>query len=97
MAARLWPGADPIGKRIRLARPNMPWLTVVGLVGDVRDFGEWRDTWYVPYAQHAGTFAASTLHLMLRSPLDPDALGRGVRAGDAARSIRRCQSRCRRR
>ena len=49
MAQRLWPGADPIGKRIRFARPNMPWLTVVGLAGDVRDFGEWRDTWYLPY------------------------------------------------
>ena len=79
MAQRLWPGADPIGKRIRFARPNMPWLVVVGVVGDVRDFGEWRDTWYLPYAQNAGTFAAATLHVMLRSSLDPESLGQGVR------------------
>ena len=79
MAQRLWPGADPIGRRIRFARPNMPWLTVVGLTGDVRDFGEWRDTWYLPYAQNANSFAATTLHLMLRSPLDPETLGHGVR------------------
>jgi predicted permease len=80
MADRLWPDADPIGKRIRTARPNMPWLTVVGVASDVRDFGEWRDTWYLPYAQHAGTFAAGTIHVMLRSSLPPDALGRGLRA-----------------
>ena len=79
MAARLWPGADPLEKRIRFARPNMPWLTVVGVVDDVRDFGEWRDTWYVPYPQHAGTFAAATLHVMIRSPLPPDALAESIR------------------
>ena len=80
MAERLWPGQDPINKRIRQARPNAPWLSVVGVVADVRDFGDWRETWYLPYAQHASTFAAGTLHLMLRSPLPPDTLGAGLRA-----------------
>jgi hypothetical protein len=79
MAARLWPGEDPLGKRIRMARLNMPWLTVVGVAGDVRDYGEWRDTWYLPYAQHSGTFAAGTVHLMVRSTLDGDALAQGLR------------------
>ena len=78
MADRFWPGGGAVGKRVRLARPGMPWLTVVGVVGDVRDFGDWRDTWYLPYAQHASTLAASNLHLMLRSPLPPDVLGRAV-------------------
>jgi putative ABC transport system permease protein len=78
MADRFWPGGDAVGKRVRLARPGMPWLTVVGIVGDVRDFGDWRETWYLPYAQHASTLAASNLHLMLRSPLPPDVLGRAV-------------------
>ena len=84
-AARLWPGADPINKRIRLARPNSPWLTVVGVVGDVRDFGDWRETWYLPFAQHANTFGASTLHLMARSSLPPDVLGNAIR--EALRKI----------
>lgn len=79
MAARLWPGQNAVNKRIRQARPDAPWLTVVGVVGDVRDFGEWRETWYLPYAQHASTFAAGTLHLMLKSPLPPDTLGAGMR------------------
>ena len=79
MADRLWPGVDPINKRIRSTRPNAPWMNVVGVVSDVRDFGDWRETWYLPYAQHAAAFGASTLHLMLRSPLPPDVLSRGVR------------------
>jgi putative ABC transport system permease protein len=80
MANRLWPGADPINKRIRSTRPNAPWMSVVGVVGDVRDFGDWRETWYLPYSQQAATFGANNLHLMVRSPLQPDALGSAVRA-----------------
>jgi putative ABC transport system permease protein len=80
MADRLWPGDDPLNKRIRSTRPNAQWLTVVGVVNDVRDFGDWRETWYLPYAQNAGQFGANTVHLMLRSPLPADALGVGVRA-----------------
>ncbi len=36
-AERLWRGADPIGRRLKLAAPgsDAPWLTVVGVVGDV--------------------------------------------------------------
>jgi predicted permease len=80
MASRLWPGVDPIGKRIRLTRPGSPWMTVVGIVDDVRDFGEWRETWYLPYWQHAQTFGTNTVHLMLRSPLALDAIAGSLRA-----------------
>jgi hypothetical protein len=73
MANRIWPGGDPIGKRIRQPRPDAPWITVIGMVGDVRDTGEWQDTWYVPYEQHAGTFAGATVHVMVRSRVEPAA------------------------
>jgi predicted lysophospholipase L1 biosynthesis ABC-type transport system permease subunit len=33
-AALLWPGANPLGKRLRIDDAG-PWLTVVGVVGDV--------------------------------------------------------------
>jgi predicted permease len=35
LAQQLWPGADPLGARVR-PQPAMPWLTVVGIAGDVR-------------------------------------------------------------
>ena len=78
MARRLWPGINPIDQRIRLARPGSAWMTVVGVADDVRDYGEWGETWYLPYAQHAATLAAGTIHLMLRSSLPPDVLGRAA-------------------
>lgn len=73
MATRLWPSGDALGKRLRQTRPDAPWITVVGVVADVRDSGEWKETWYVPYEQHAGTLAGGTVHLMLRSRIDPSA------------------------
>ena len=39
LAEHYWPGADPIGKRIRLGTSEMqtPWLTIVGEVADVKE------------------------------------------------------------
>ena len=40
MAQTYWPNEDPIGKRIKEGRADgaMPWLTVVGVVGNFRHF-----------------------------------------------------------
>jgi predicted permease len=82
MAKRFWPGQDPMGKRLRIARPDTPWLTVVGIVGnvsDARDPGDPPETWYLPYAQQASAAAAQTVHLMIRTGADPLAVVAGVR------------------
>jgi putative ABC transport system permease protein len=59
MAAKYWPGADPIGRRLRIrygplrARTG-PWLTVVGVSGDIiQDWFNRRNvpTMYRPIAQ----------------------------------------------
>jgi putative ABC transport system permease protein len=42
MAKRFWPGADPIGKRLKTGgpeRPKNPWMEIVGVVGDVKYAG----------------------------------------------------------
>jgi predicted permease len=38
MARAYWPGEDPIGKRFRF-RESTPWITVVGVTGDMRRQG----------------------------------------------------------
>jgi predicted permease len=41
MERALWPGQSAIGKRIKLGPDpaRLPWVTVIGIVGDVRHFG----------------------------------------------------------
>jgi predicted permease len=56
MQRRLWPGESAVGRRIKLG-PNpaqLPWVAVIGVVGDVRHYAldaEAPATVYVPYAQ----------------------------------------------
>jgi predicted permease len=55
-ARRFWPIQDPLGRRFKLDSTELktPWLTVIGIVGDVRYFflnSEVRPTIYVPYMQ----------------------------------------------
>lgn len=42
MADQLWPGQDPVGKRIRTGgfdvRPDTPWMTVIGVTGRVKQY-----------------------------------------------------------
>jgi putative ABC transport system permease protein len=56
VANRFWPGEDAIGKRIRWGTANAtaPWMTVVGIAGDVVDGPLGRDPAlhaYVPYTE----------------------------------------------
>jgi len=60
MAEKFWPGESPIGKLVRarsMEGTNSPWLTVIGVVGDVRGYGlesEVVPEMYVFYRQAAG-------------------------------------------
>ena len=80
---RHWDGADPIGSRIRpiFGGPNPPqdWYTVIGIVGDVRQFGLARDMvaqLYLPLRQSLGGFAGQVL---VRTAGDPASFGNLVR------------------
>jgi len=73
LARHFWPGEDPLGRRIRIARAGTPWLTVVGVAGDVSDShdpGVPLETWYLPYDQNAATAAAAHIYVMARAPGD---------------------------
>lgn len=55
-AKKFWPGEDAIGKRIALSgTPEKPnWITIVGVVGDMRHFGldiDPKPEMYTPFAQ----------------------------------------------
>jgi putative ABC transport system permease protein len=57
-ARRWFPGTDPVGRRIKLGRfeSSGPWITIIGVAGDVRHHGlaQPADAYlYAPYAQAA--------------------------------------------
>jgi predicted permease len=71
VAARLWPGADPIGRRLKIggAESDQPWRTIVGIVRPTR-YRELRDAWatlYLPAEQFL--VAAQTIALRTELPL----------------------------
>ena len=72
LAARFWPGEDPIGKRIKwgLAASTAPWNTVVGVAGDVVDGVLGREPTlhaYVPYSEVPDGALGGPLAGLLRS------------------------------
>src|SRR5262245_46768139 len=79
MAKQLWPGVDPVGRTLKMFNPSSPWVTIVGLVGDVRARGFQGDvppTAYFPYSQ-SGTSAYSmpaTMTLLVKATGDQSAL-----------------------
>lgn len=80
LAERYWPGADPLQRRFRFAE-NDPWLTVVGVVGDVQHdwFLDQRNpTVYRPAEQEPPYNVA----FVVRTAGDPVSL-----AGDLRRAI----------
>ena len=63
VARNSWPGQSPIGRRLRLGGEKAPWLTVVGVVGDMVDGpGERpRPFIYVPMLQQQNRRLANAL------------------------------------
>ena len=79
LASHYWPNADPIGKRFRLEKDG-PWMTVVGVSGDVVHnwFVKQTHTVYRPISQDAPL----SLAFVMRTVGEPTAL-----AGDLRRAI----------
>lgn len=83
MADRLWPGEDPIGRRITLAGgPNNPPRTIVGIVGDIRHNGLHLPVTYqayMPQSQSPWPNSSMTMLIRVRDGQDPALLAAAAR------------------
>ena len=85
MARRYWSGQDPIGRRFKIGGdPTRPFVTVVGIVGDVRHnelTGVVKEKFYVPHTQWHKSVgnAIRSMTLVVKSAGDPMALAGPVR------------------
>lgn len=85
LSAQLFPGQDPVGQKIQIPTPGdftdetQPYWTVVGVVGDVVQYGLASHKTmqiYVPYEQ----YDCETSNLLFRTGGDPLQLASAVRA-----------------
>jgi putative ABC transport system permease protein len=94
LAERYWPGQNPIGKRVHIgvmATP-LPWMTVVGEIGDIKQGAadeETRPQFYQPVSQFKrsiGMFASPDMlngnygSIVLRSAMAPEQMTDALQA-----------------
>jgi putative ABC transport system permease protein len=85
MARQYWPGEDAVGKRFKLGGPfsQTPWITIVGVVADVRQMGldaPVKAEMYLPYRQDAENPWFEPRDLVVRTTAaDPLSLTAAVR------------------
>ena len=85
VARTLWPGEDPIGKRISEEDHPKPgdWLTIVGVVDDIRQMNLADNpdpALYFPYTQVDRTFWLSSMTFAVRTPSNPQQFAVAMRA-----------------
>ncbi len=81
LARKCWPGQDALGQRITFSDPRKPgvkWITIVGIVGNIRHRGldlEPQPEYYIPHTQSP----ARSMILAVRSGQDPRELVSAIR------------------
>jgi putative ABC transport system permease protein len=89
MAKQYWSGRDPVGGRFKIGSAERPWVTVVGIVGDVRHnglTGVTKEKFYVPHTQWHVSVGSPIrgMTLVVKASGDPLSL-----VGSVRREIRR--------
>jgi predicted permease len=86
MANTYWPNADPIGKRLKFggADSDSPWMTVVGVVANVKHYALDTDSRVALYTSHLQGGAGS-LSIAVRTTADP--LGMAAAVTREARAL----------
>jgi predicted permease len=84
MAHQYWPGGDALGKRFKLGNPDsqMPWVTVVGVIGDVKGMGleaPPKAEMFFPYQQMPDAFWNAPQDLTVRTSGAPMNIAAAVR------------------
>ena len=94
LAEHYWPGADPIGKRVRIGTQEMktPWLTIVGEIADLKEGSPdepTKEQYYQPIDQFEvglGELAAATdrngadAYVAVRTSTEPEQMQNVVRS-----------------
>jgi putative ABC transport system permease protein len=94
LAEHFWPGQDPIGKRLRWGYPKTPtpWMTVVGVMGNIKQMAVDAPTQYEIYQPSSqylpslgtlvppGMLNAQAGSIVLRTALPPDSMAESLRA-----------------
>jgi putative ABC transport system permease protein len=79
-ARRRFPGLEAVGQRLHLGRTDLPWITVVGVVGDVKQTSlatAQSDAVYIPASQWYSPDRVRSI--VARTNGNPAALSRSVR------------------
>jgi predicted permease len=83
LARLYWPGQDPLGKRLRVGSPTSaaPWLSVVGVAGNVQSQGPgggFHAEIYIPYQQFPWLLGPQHLLVRTSAAVKPENLVRAV-------------------
>ena len=79
LARKSFPNQDPIGRVIFCGMDSLNGMKIVGVVGDVRQFGPAREPSpeiYMPYEQHPRT--ATALNILVRTATEPAGLSQAL-------------------
>ena len=94
MARKYWPTESAMGKRIKFGEDDAPWITIVGVVADVRQMGmdqPVKGEMYLPYRQVTMFPFYKPRDLVIRTARDPlqlvAAVRREVHAVDADQPV----------